>query len=110
MPFQDVVEKYLRNLPDMGRSTLLCTAAHFGTSRNTLATKIAPASYRILRRNERLNRFIMAVRENPDITAREMTLVLGLSSASATKKFIQYHIGVTFTQYRQHISDGYYGM
>lgn len=108
MTFTEEVQEYLRILPDMGRSSIIYAAAHFGVSRNTLATKLAPISYRTLRRTERVNRFIRAVIANPTLNAREAGSVLGLSGRNAAGKFIRHHIGITFNQYRQHILDGYY--
>ena len=110
MTFPEQVEEYLRRLPDMYHSDMLSACMHFGMSRSNFQLKIRPVKFRDLRRRARLERFVNAVKNNPDISAVEATEILGLSDEKSLNKYIKYHTGVTFTQYRQHILDGYYGM
>ena len=110
MTFPEQVEEYLWHLADMHHSDMLSACKHFGMSRSNFQLKMGTVHFRDLRRCARLKKFKNAVIHTPGISAVEATKILGLSDEKSLNKYIKYHVGVNFTQYRQHISDGYYGM
>ncbi len=110
MTFPEQVAEYLSKLPSMRYATLLCACTHFGISKSTFTMRLTPTHFRTLRRNEQFSRFIAAVIANPTLTSREGAEILGLSGPKATNKFINAHVGISFNQYRLHISGGYYEM
>lgn len=106
------VKNYFENTPDIRYTTIICTADHLDISKNTLSRKCHEegTNFEDLRQAERVNRFVAAVKINPNITANAMAAIYGLSDGDALRKSLKYRRGMRYAQFKLHILEGKYEM